>query len=419
MRLISLAVGPAALLLGLAAGVAATASDVVMAASTLPASGPIPLPTPIPAPLAAEKLSIEVLPARSPHWVYVFDEAFFNETDMRVDLYDGDRHRLLGQIDAGYYAGVAVSPDHKTMAVATTYWSRGGHGTRSEVLEFTDTATLAITNELVLPPKRAQGPPTLYNLQFSRDQHLIYSTNLTPAASISVIDFDKRAVLSEIDSDGCVLAIPSLERRVTSICENGRLLSIIVDDNGKEVSRSLSAKFFDADKDPVFVQAVPSATGVVFLSFHGAVHAVDLSGPEPKFAPSWSLAVPAKPRISVNGITAATGTTWRPGGTQMGAVHTSLSRLYVTMHEGVDGSHKSGGTEIFVHDLNSHSLLARWKIDTAKYGTAIAVQVSQDAKPLLFVATEHSFLLTLDALSGRFLHAEPKMGQSPWYLLNP
>jgi methylamine dehydrogenase heavy chain len=94
-------------------------------------------------PLPPEQLSIEPLPAKSPHWVFVIDEAFFNEIDSRVRLFDGDSYRHLGQIDAGFSPGVIQSPDGTTTAVATTYYARGGHGARTDVVEFTDNSTLA------------------------------------------------------------------------------------------------------------------------------------------------------------------------------------------------------------------------------------------------------------------------------------
>src|SRR5271170_3679398 len=47
------------------------------------------------APLPPEQLTIEKLPPRSPHWVYVYDDAFDNEIDARVHLFDGDSYRRL------------------------------------------------------------------------------------------------------------------------------------------------------------------------------------------------------------------------------------------------------------------------------------------------------------------------------------
>jgi methylamine dehydrogenase heavy chain len=110
---------------------------------------------------------------------------------------------------------------------------------------------------------------------------------------------------------------------------------------------------------------------------------------------------------------------WRPGGVQIGAVHRLLGKLFVPMHRGGDGSHKAGGSEIWVFDLKSHQRTARWPIDTKRFGAVVAVQVSQDAAPLLFAATEEADLLVFDAQTGRLNHDEKKLGQTPQLLLNP
>ena len=358
-------------------------------------------------PLPAEHLDVTHLPPPSPHWMWVFDEALNNEIDTRLYLYDGDAHRELGQIDTGYWPGFTVSPDGRTTAITTTYFSRGSHGARTDVVEFTDNATLNVSGEIVLPPKRAQTLPTLYNVVYSADGKQLYVTNLSPAASYTVVDVVKRAVVGEIDTDGCVLVIPSAQRRISSLCENGRLLTVTVDDAGHEVARKLSAPFFSVDRDPVFVQAIPASNGVLFLSFLGDVYAVDVSGAEPQFTPAWPI------------TSAAERGRWRPGGDQVGAYHRGAARLYVPMHRGADGSHKTGGSEIWVVDAAAHRRIARWPIDVKKYGSVDAVQVTQDERPLLFAATENSALLVMDANTGHLLHVESKLGQSLWYLMNP
>src|SRR5204862_414911 len=190
-----------------------------------------------PPPLPAEHLTVERLPPRSPHWVYVFDEAFDNEIDARVHLFDGDSFRRLGQIDAGFTPSVNLSPDGATTVVATSYFARGSRGARTDVVE------------------------------------------------------------------------------------------------------------------------------------------LDFSGPQPAFAAPWPL------------VTAAERGKWRPGGQQVGAIHRGLGRLYVPMHQGGEGTHKDGGTEIWLFDLASHKRLARWPVRAAGLDPVIAVQVSQDAAPILFAAT--------------------------------
>ena len=99
---------------------------------------------PPPPPLPAEHLTVEQLPPHNPHWVYVFDEAFFNEIDARVHLFDGDTYRRLGPDRRGLQPGLQpLARRQRPRVVATTYFARGGHGARTDVVEFTDNTTLA------------------------------------------------------------------------------------------------------------------------------------------------------------------------------------------------------------------------------------------------------------------------------------
>lgn len=359
-------------------------------------------------PLPAEHLTVTTVPANTPHRVYVLDDAFINEIDARVHLFDGDTYRRLGQIDAGFNPGFNLSPDGKTTVVGTTYFSRGSRGTRTDVVEFTDNSTLSVTHEIVLPSKRAMTLPTYFNLGFSTDSHFLYVAYVTPAASFGVLDPAKGSVIDEIDTAGCVMVIPSGPNRVSSVCESGRLLTVTLDAQGHEASRAMSDPFFDPDTDPVFVQGVPMTDGFAFLSFLGDVHEVDFSGAAPAFHKSWSL------------VTAADKTQgWRPGGTQVGAIHRKSGKLFVPMHKGGEGTHKNGGSEIWVFDMKTHQRLARWPLAAKKLDPVVAVQVSQDDAPILFAATEHADVAVLDALTGDVRHVEKQLGQTPWFFMNP
>ena len=360
-----------------------------------------------PPPLAPEHLTVAQLGPKSPHWVYVLDYALFNEIDSRIYFFDGDTYRRMGQIDTGFSPGVNLSPDGKTAVVATTYFARGGHGTRTDVVVFNDVSTLAKTGEIVIPPKHVQSLTTVFTVAYSSDGRFLYTPYLTPAASFGVLDPAKKTVLSEIDTAGCTLVFPWGPNRVSSLCESGRLLTVTLDGQGHEASRTSSDPFFDPDKDPIFVQGVPLSDGYAYLSFLGEVHEVDLTQPKAVMRPPWSL------------VTAAEKGTWRPGGVQIGAVHRSLGKLFVPMHRGGAGTHKTGGSEIWVFDLKSHQRTARWPVDTRALGPIVAVQVSQDAAPLLFAATEKADLLVYDARTGQLKHDEKKLGQTPQLLLNP
>jgi methylamine dehydrogenase heavy chain len=368
----------------------------------------------VPPPLPAEQLTVATLPPPSPHRLYLFDYNFDNEIDGRIHVFDGDTYRQLGQIDAGFGPSVNLSPDGATTVVATTYFARGSRGARTDLVEFTDNSTLTVTGEIVLPGKRTMTTMGPFNVAYSADQHFLYVSYMTPAASLGVLDPAHRTVLSEIDTAGCALVIPSGPNRVSSICESGTLLTITHDAQGHEVSRAMSAKFFDADADPVFVQGIPTPRGALFLSFLGQVHEADFSAAEPSFTPPWSL------------VTASERGQWRPGASsQVGAIQNALGRLYVPMHRGGEGTHKDGGSEIWVYDLASHKRLARWPMKTL--APVMAVQVSQDAAPLLFAANDRGELAVLDAVSGQVKHLEKHMGTPPrgaccaeiWLMLHP
>ena len=357
--------------------------------------------------LAAEEFTVETLPAPGPHWLYVADVAWNNEIDARVRLLEGDTGRQLGQIDAGFSPGVALSPDGHTLAISTTYFARGGHGARTDVVEFNDTRTLAADAEVVLPGKRAMVPPGTTSLAWSADGKFLYVPFLTPAASLGVLDPRAHRFLGEIDTAGCALVIAHGPNLVSSLCDNGRMLTITLDGQGHESARALSEPFFDPEADPVFVQGVATPGGMLFLSFLGQVHEVDLPAGQPAFHAPWSL------------VTAAERGHWRLGGTQVGALHAASHRLYVPMHRGAEGSHKDGGSEIWVFDTTSHKRVARWKVAPLKLAPVTGIQVSQDAQPLLYASMSDGGVAVLDALGGRLLRVARNMGQTPWQLITP
>jgi methylamine dehydrogenase heavy chain len=89
----------------------------------------------------------------------------------------------------------------------------------------------------------------------------------------------------------------------------------------------------------------------------------------------------------------------------------------VQMHKGGEGTHKSPGTEIWVFDLASHQRIGRWSVHGL--GPVQVVQVTRDAAPLLFAATEAGDLGVFDARDGRLRHVEKHLGQTLWMMLTP
>ena len=337
-------------------------------------------------PLPAERLSVAALPPNNPHRVFVVDEAFENEIDARVDLFDGDTYRRLGQIDAGFNPGFNLSPDAKTSVVATTYFSRGSRGTRTDVVEFTDNSNLTTTHEIVLPSKRAMTLPTYFNIAYSADAHFVYVSYITPAASFGVLDPVKGTVLGEIDTAGCVLVIPSGPNRVSSICESGRLLTVTLDAHGHEASRSMSEPFFNPDQDPDL------------CARHTDGRWVRLPVLPRRGARSRLLRCPAGLRRAV-----VAGERSREGPLAPGR---NASRRHPAQVGPTVRTHARGAAKAPTRTAAPRSgcstsrLTSAWRAgpwNTQKLAPVIAVQVSQDDAPLLFAATNRSDVAVFDA----------------------
>jgi len=355
-----------------------------------------------------EEVTTAKMPAYSPHQVYVVDINFGAMTDARTYILDGDSDRYLGQIDAGYAPGFAISPDHKTSYVATTYFARGSHGTRTDVVETTDNTTLNVTGEVIIPPKHAQAVPSPYNTSLSRNGKWLYVANITPATSVTVIDTARHRVTAEIDMAGCVFAWPSGNDRFTSLCESGKALTVVIGANGKEKSRTLSDAFIDVAKDPAFVNASRSGNTYWFTTFGGKVRSADFSGTAPVFGAPWSLVTPDEAKAG-----------WRPGGLQQTALHVPTQRLFVAMHQGAEGSHKDPATEVWVFDLKSHQRIARWKLEDQKIDPLISIQVSEDAHPLFYGITTNSDVIIADAGTGKLQRTYKQVGATSSLLVNP
>jgi methylamine dehydrogenase heavy chain len=69
--------------------------------------------------------------------------------------------------------------------------------------------------------------------------------NLTPATSISVVDTAERRFAGEIETPGCSLVYAAGPRRVATLCADGSLLLVSLDERG--AGPAASAVFFDPE----------------------------------------------------------------------------------------------------------------------------------------------------------------------------
>jgi methylamine dehydrogenase heavy chain len=354
-----------------------------------------------------------------PHWVWVGD--LIQRRSALVDVDDG---RLLGMLDAGFGLPEPLFPRGPEIYMVETHYSRGTRGQRSDVLTIYDAAQLAPLGEVLLPPKRAISVVPVGHAGLSDDDRFAAVFNLTPATSLSIVDLRLRRFAGEIETPGCSLVYPVGARRFASLCMDGALLVVRVDDTGREVSKWRSLPFFDPEADPVTEKAVRVGARWIFVSYEGFVHAVDFAGDEPVFEEPWSL---------LDEADRADG--WRIGGFQHLAVHERTGRLYSLMHQGGPDTHKQSGTEVWVYELATHRRVQRialqhlgftylgYPIDPGDASWAWifhwamnrlmravpdlgidAIAVTQDDQPrLLTVGAFSGGLVNYDALSGEFL----------------
>lgn len=348
-----------------------------------------------------ETLTVARLPEASPHRLYVSDISINHIVDGRLHVIDGDGLNYLGMISTGYAGNATLSLDRKELYVATTYYSRLSRGERSEVVDIHDTQTLEHRGEIAIPARHAQALPYKGLIRPSADGRWLYVQNATPASSVTVVDLKARKFAAEIATPGCWIVIPSQSagNRFATLCGDGTMQSVVLDDNGGLKSRARSARFFHPDEDPVFVQSDNIGDRHYFVSYKGQVYAADLSGDKPMVDAPWPLATAAEARKG-----------WRPGGYQLVAVHRKSGRLFVAMHSGgAEGTHKNPAQEIWVFDIEKKKRLAR-----LPGHNAIALAVSQTDQPKLFAIDGVKMgLAVFDAgVKPRFLKRMEQIGES-------
>ncbi|HSP97100.1 MAG TPA: amine dehydrogenase large subunit [Candidatus Dormibacteraeota bacterium] len=367
-----------------------------------------------------------------PHWVWTADLIL-----QRSAVMDADDGRFLGMINGGYGTVMPLfARTRPEIYVPATYYSRGTHGTRTDVVEIYDTEHLAVQGEVVIPPKRATNAVALAHAALSDDDRFVAIFNWTTGTSLSIVDVRDRRFAAEIETPGCSLVYPTGPRRFLSLCADGSVFTLTLNDDGSESSRGLSKPFMDPKVDPVTEKAVRIGNQWLFVSFDGIIHPVDGSGPEPVFGPTWSLLGDADKNES-----------WRIGGHEHLAVHRASGRLYALMHRGGADTHKDPGEEVWVFDIASQRRVARiplvnpgftvygfpistggtvgrfldWLLDRLAPPLIHFIAVTQDAHPLLVTSSQFSGMLGVyNAENGAFLRRVGPTGwtsdvlQAPW-----
>ena len=339
------------------------------------------------------------LPVKPPgaRWVWLGDYQWGNYS--RSVLYDADTATILGMIDTGWEGSRLLWTDKEIYNTAM-FMSRGFRGERTDVVTTFDPRTLNPVRELIVPPKTIRGFQDLNHFGLTDDNRFMLLQFLSPGSSVGIVDVPANKYLGEIETAGCINAMPAGNRRFFALCGDGSLLVVTLGEDGKETSRKRYSKFFDADVDPLHESGMRSGNTWYFVSHMGVIHAVDISGAEFKPAPVWSIAQKEGDK------------TWIPGQPmQTLAVHHRKQHLYVLVYPSdlkpkLNGSdlHRQPGTEVHVYDLKTQRRVQRIPLKNL----VDAIAVSQDDKPLLYASSMYHLVFTIqDAATGKELHSLP------------
>ena len=300
--------------------------------------------------LPAETLTVTSLAQAPTSRVYVADVAISHIIDGRIRVFDATKGRFLGMVSTGFAGNFTLSAKADELYVATTYYSRGTRGERTDLLEVHDTVNLAPKYEVILPPRRAQALNYRGLVRATGSGRYVLVQNATPATSITVVDLAARQVVNEIQTPGCWGTLPAASgHRFSMLCGDGKVATITLNEQGQVADRQVSAKLFDADTDAWFHHAEQVGDRYWFVSFLGQLTELDLGGPVARVLRQQSLVSAADRKGG-----------WRPGGYQNFAVDPSAHWLVAGMHpKGAEGSHKSPAAQLWVFDLQTGQRVAR------------------------------------------------------------
>jgi len=347
--------------------------------------------------------TLAVPPAK--HWVWVNDFVFPHMADGMAYLVDGDSGRYLGTLSTGYgFARVVLPRDGKLIYSPETYFSRGTRGKRTDVVTLYDPATLKPAGEIPIPPKRSSNVPMMANQVLTDDDRFLLIYNFNPAQSVTVVDTKLRKFVGEIETPGCALIYPTGPRSFFSVCGDGSLSLVELDDNGA-ARQQRTPPLFDLAADPVTEKAVRIGHIWYFVSFDGRIYPLEAAADRAVMGPTWWLASEAERKAG-----------WRPGGVQQLAVNPQKSLLYAIMHRGGTETHKDPGKDVWVFDVSTRQRVQQFALQKL----ASSIQLSGDAQPLLYsIFIEGTDLDIYDAASGKLLRSVDHIGTSPTLLVTP
>ncbi|MFT5482767.1 MAG: methylamine dehydrogenase heavy chain [Halieaceae bacterium] len=359
----------------------------------------------VPPPLPIEKTGIvEKLPSAYPEsWFLVHEASFFAMSDGKVYVIDTDGDTLPEQIKGTFNVSMignfTQSAKRSEFYATETFHTRGTRGNRIDVVTIWDQATLAVEAEVVLPkPERFMGMPQRYTMLVLNDDKWLAIANFGPATSVTLIDLDSREIINQIPTPGCIFNYPTGKRGFSSLCADGRFMSLELDAKGQVVKQVRTDSFFSSDDSPIYDHAALVGDTLYFPSIAGLMFPVDVSGTVAQIGEPWNL-VPEAERAQ----------NWAPGGLGLIAKD-DQGRVYIIMHsDAKDGSYQGGGPEVWVFDPVKKQRVKR--ISLKAWGLSLGVSRGENPRLMVLNPTDMS-LEMYNSETGEFIKTITGFGQT-------
>lgn len=276
-----------------------------------------------------------------------------------------------GLVGMGLTSQFVVSRDGSKAYVLSDYMKRYTYGPVESVMQIFEIKTLSPVTEIIVPNKAAKAIGMTQLIELSADEKLLFVQNATPATSVTVIDLQKNAVVSEIPTPGCYGIVAAQKgQKFSTWCGSGQFKTYVL--NGADYTSETSETIFDPQTDALYVHAQRRGNGeLIFTSFNGNLYLVDDSG----------KTVVKKKIIPVSkGIEGK----WAPGGYAVSAYNKANDVVFILMHsEAYEGSHKDGSEEIWAYSLSKNQLVSRSPAEDL-----VALATTQDKEPRLYGSNE-------------------------------
>ncbi len=324
-----------------------------------------------------EQISIETMPERGTNW-------FIAKSSSGARIFDAESGEMHGMISlSNRTPAIAIHLLRGEFYAAESYYSRGVHGDRTDLVAIYDYANLRPVAEIEIPNRMARLSVRNHIGLLGNGRHLAV-LNMNPGYSVSIVDVIDREFIEEMSTPGCAIILPVAENDFLLICGDGSLQLSQLDSNGLERNRVRSEPFFNVQDDAVFDRTARTAEGWLLITHAGVVFEVGTDDDEILIGEGWS-------------IVGADESGWRPGGGEFLDVHRATGLLYVAMHEGPVDTHHDPGEEIWVVDLASQRRVHRLAVEDL----ADDLTVTQETEPKLIVGTDSGGTEIYDALTFR------------------